>query len=63
MNRCDWTGCSAIGLFDGVDTSLLNLKGRENVPLDENLSRFIYLCSEHFELGVGNPKSNEDLAK
>jgi len=63
MNRCDWTGCSAIGLFDGVDSSLLNIEGQKNVRLDENRSRFIYLCPDHFELGVGNLKSNEDLPK
>jgi len=63
MNRCDWIGCSAIGLFDGIDSSLLNSEGRKNVPFDENRSRFIYLCPEHFELGVGNFNANEDVRK
>ena len=45
MNRCDWADCFEEGIFDGVDTVLLNEKGRKNIPLGENRSRFIYLCS------------------
>ena len=63
MNRCDWADCFEEGIFDGVDTVLLNEEGRKNIPLGENRSRFIYLCPDHFELGVGKLKPNEDLHK
>jgi len=58
MNRCDWVDCFQEGIFDGVDTLLLNAEGRKNT-LDENRSRFIYLCPEHFELGVGKLNPDE----
>jgi hypothetical protein len=60
MNRCDWRECFARGLFDGVAAALLNAEGRKNIALDENRSRFIYLCSKHFALGVGELKQNEE---
>ena len=60
MNRCDWPDCFDQGIFDGVDTVLLNEDGRKNIPVDENRSRFIYLCPKHFELGIGNLKASEN---
>jgi hypothetical protein len=51
---------SQVGLFDGVDTSLLNAEARKNVPHEESPSRFIYLCPKHFELEVGSLRPNED---
>jgi len=56
MNRCDWGDCFEEGIFDDVNTFLLNEKGRKHIPLGENRSRFIYLCPDHFELGVGKLK-------
>ena len=53
MNQCDWIGCAADGIFDGVRWSLLNYMGRENVDLSEAMLRFIYLCQGHFALAVG----------
>ena len=52
MNRCDWTDCLAMGVFAGIHKSLLNAEGRKNTSADE--TRFIYLCPEHFDLGMGN---------
>ena len=51
------------GIFDGVNTVLLNEEGRKNILLGENRSGFIYLCPDHFELGVGKLEPNEDLHK
>ena len=63
FGRIQWDDCFEERIFDGVDTVLLNEEGRKNIPFGENRSRFIYLCPDHFELGVGNLKSNEDLHK
>ena len=60
MNRCDWADCMEVGILDGVNTSLLNNEARKNIFLDENRSRFIYLCPKHWELGVGQLISDKD---
>jgi hypothetical protein len=51
VNNCDWSGCLQIGLFDGVDSILLNAEGQKHIATEP--TRFIYLCPEHFKLGVG----------
>jgi hypothetical protein len=43
-----------------LDTVLLNEDGRKSIPVDENRTRFIYLCPKHFELGIGNLKVTEN---
>lgn len=53
MNRCDWIECREIGLWDGVENSLLNAEGRKNIRVTEAPTRFTYLCPKHFALGVG----------
>jgi hypothetical protein len=35
MNRCDWVDCFQEGIFDGVDTLLLNAEGRKNISAFE----------------------------
>ena len=57
MNRCDWLNCFAIGLFDGVNPTLLNDIGRQNIPINE--TRFIYLCPQHFRRGVAHFNPDE----
>ena len=42
---------------------LLNAEGLKNVPSDTKGSRFIYLCPNHFELGIGKLEPNDDLSK
>jgi hypothetical protein len=51
MNRCDWNNCLEFGVFDGVQKTLLNAKGRQNIR--QVLRKFVFLCPEHFKLGVG----------
>ena len=58
MNRCDWIDCYEIGLWDGLENSLLNAEGRKNVRVTESATRFTYPCPKHFQLGVG--RLNQD---
>lgn len=51
MNKCDWIDCSETRLFDGANKILLNAEGRKNV--DDVFLRFVFLCPNHFKLGVG----------
>jgi hypothetical protein len=53
MNHCDWVGCAAEGIFDGVRWSMLNKLALENVDLSEATLRFVYLCRGHFVIAVG----------
>ena len=53
MNKCDWTDCVKVGLFDGVENTLLNAEGQKNVG--KEFRRFLYLCPEHFKLAIGTP--------
>jgi hypothetical protein len=53
MNKCDWTDCVKVGLFDGVENTLLNAEGQKNVG--KEFRRFLYLCPEHFKLAIGKP--------
>lgn len=54
MNRCDWLGCLDAGVFDGVQSLLLNPQGQISIDTTQSGSRFIFLCPKHFELGVGH---------
>jgi hypothetical protein len=53
MDKCDWADCVKVGLFDGVENTLLNAEGQKNVGKD--FRRFLYLCPEHFKLAIGTP--------
>ena len=57
MNRCDWRECLADGLFDGINPTLLNDVGRQNISVKE--TRFIYLCPQHFRRGVAHFNPDE----
>ena len=45
MNRCDWADCFEEGIFDGVDTVLLNEEGHQasSFEYNERLSLFYLL--------------------
>jgi len=49
---CDWIGCLETGFFDGVQKTLLNAERRSNIT--ETRRTFVFLCPDHFKLGVGN---------
>jgi len=53
QKQCDWNGCSEIGFFDGLDKTLLSEEGKKHIFA---LLKLIFLCPDHFKLGVGTPK-------
>ena len=53
--KCDWIGCSEIGLFDGLDKMRLTEEGKRHIFA---FLKLIFLCPYHFKRGVGN--SDED---
>ena len=48
-------GCSEIGFFDGLDKTRLTEEGKRHISA---FLKLIFLCPNHFKLGVGN--SGED---
>ena len=50
-NPCDWSNCFEFGVFDGLNTILLNAEARENLKAD---CRFVFLCPSHFQLAMAN---------
>ena len=56
-NPCDWSNCAEFGVFDGLNTVLLNVEARKNL---ENDSRFVFLCPEHFKVAMVNINLGEE---
>ena len=50
-HRCDWINCSTSGVFNGLNTILLNAEARKNLKED---SRFVFLCPKNFKLAMAN---------
>ena len=50
QKKCDWIGCFEIGFFDGLDKTLLTEEGKKHIFASLKL---IFLCPNHFKLGVG----------
>ena len=57
--KCDWIGCSEIGLFDGLDKMRLTEEGKRHIFA---FLKLIFLCPHHFKLGVGHPRCNVEIA-
>jgi hypothetical protein len=51
QKKCDWIGCFEIGFFDGLDKKLLTDEGKRHIFA---FLKLIFLCPDHFKLGVGN---------
>jgi len=55
-DRCDWSNCSEIGVFDGLNTDVLTAEARKNFKDD---SRFVFLCPKHFTIAMANLNVND----
>jgi len=55
QRKCDWMGCSEIGFFEGLDKTRFTEESKRHIAA---FLKLIFLCPNHFKLGVGN--SGED---
>jgi hypothetical protein len=51
QKKCDWIGCFEIGFFDGLDKRLVTEEGKKHIFA---FLKLIFLCPNHFKLGVGS---------
>ena len=56
-NPCDWINCTAFGVFDGLNTVLLNAEFCKSLKND---STFVFLCPEHFKVAMANLSLNDE---
>ena len=57
QKKCDWIGCFEIGFFDGLDKTLLTEEAKKHIfPF----LKLIFLCPNHFKLGIGSSEKREE---
>ena len=56
-DHCDWSECTEIGVFDGLNTDALSAEARKNLKGE---SRLVFLCPKHFKVAMANLNVNDE---